>query len=425
LSNAEILYKKLLLKYQHTLAYAKRSKRLNRRLYNNYLKLKQYHNKTLKKAENQARNLLQQTIKEKYPLILDHRHRIIHVDKNLLDTIEMTQIEFASSFYIDLLFEKYLPNDFTNLGEILIPEFHFPILLDIEQPTDDRENNEDGISVHPFLHFGISGKRVYNKQKKLFIYFLSMRDISPEIELSYYQKTDKLIVSLSQTNLQLQQAQKTIEAQKIMLISLVCSLVEEHNRETSIHLQHIRLITSYITEECLRLNIVKKAPYQIEQYLKDIAYTSILHDIGKVRIPKDLIEKTQGLTFAEYAKIQGHTTAGAAYIKRIMNLFQNDPSFSQYIDFLMIPYTICLYHHERWDGKGYPKGLKGSEIPLPARIVSIADTYDAMRATRSYNIPMSHAEAVREIKKCSGTQFDPILVKVFLNIEKKLEEIEY
>ncbi len=91
----------------------------------------------------------------------------------------------------------------------------------------------------------------------------------------------------------------------------------------------------------------------------------------------------------------------------------------------MIPYSICLYHHERWDGKGYPRGLKGSEIPLPARIVAIADSYDAMRASRPYNIPLSHKEAVNEIRRCSGTQFDPALVKVFLNIEKRLESIEY
>lgn len=422
---ADTAYKNLLLKYRQALAYAKKAKKLNRRLYNNYIKLKHYHNKVLKKAENQTRVILQQTIKDKYPLILDHRRRIIHIDKNLLETLEMTQLEFASSFYIDLLFEKYLPNDFTKIEEQAIQEFHFPILLETSYDEDQKTDTDDSVSIHPFLHFGISGKRVYKKQNKLFMYFLSVRDITPEIELSYYQKTDKVIASLSTANIKLQHAQKTIEAQKIMLISLVCSLVEEHNKETSVHLQNIRLIVTYMIEECLRLGIVKNAPYQIEQYMKDIAYTSILHDIGKVRIPKELIGKSINLTAAEYAKIQGHTIAGAAYIKRIINIFQNDYSYSQYVDFLMIPYTICLYHHERWDGTGYPKGLKGAEIPLPARIVSIADTYDAMRASRSYNIPKSHQETVEEIKKCSGTQFDPVLVKVFLNIEKKLESIDY
>ena len=415
----------LLTKYRQALAFARRAKNLNRRLYNNYVKLKHYHNRSLKRAASHAKTMLQKTLKEKYPLILDHRHRIVHADKDFLREIEMTQMELASSFYIDLLFEKYLPNDFTHTQEQPIAEFHFPILLQESHNSGETPVGEEGISVHPFLHLGLSGKRVYNRQKKLFFYFLSVRDMSPEVELSYYQKTDKLIENLSQTNILLQHAQKTIEAQKIMLISLVCSLVEEHNRETSVHLQNIRQITSYVTEECLRLDLVKTAPYQVEQYLKDIAYTSILHDIGKVRIPRELIEKTDNLSANEFSRVQGHTAAGAAYIKKIINVFQNDPSFSQYIDFLMIPYTICLYHHERWDGNGYPKGLSKSEIPLPARIVAISDAYDAMRATRSYNIPLSHNEAVDEIRRCSGTQFDPVLAKVFLNIARRLEAIEY
>jgi HD-GYP domain-containing protein (c-di-GMP phosphodiesterase class II) len=123
--------------------------------------------------------------------------------------------------------------------------------------------------------------------------------------------------------------------------------------------------------------------------------------------------------------MQSHTIAGAAYIKKVIILFNRDPGYSQYIDFLMIPYQICLYHHEHWDGTGYPKGLKGSQIPLPARIVAIADAYDAMRSTRSYNIPCTHQEAVAEIRRCSGTHFDPNLVRVFLNIERKLEAIPY
>jgi len=426
--NTTVRYKQLLNKYKKVLAYAKKAKNINVRLYNNYIKLKYYHNKTLKQAVLKTKTLLEYTIKEKYPLILDHKRRLIYISSQLLKAIEMTKEEFIASFYIDLLFDKYLPLDCPDTAERPIPEFHFPIMLqDFSMKLENSHQLQsiDTLELHPFLHLGISGKRVYNKQKKVYFYFLSIRDISPEIELSYYQKTDFFIETLSATNMQLLQAQKNIEAHKMLLISLVCSLVEEHNRETSQHLQNLRIITNYMIEEIHRLKLLKKAPYETFQYLKDIAYTSVLHDIGKVHVRKELLGKKGALSESERKEMQTHTKAGAAYIKKVIILFQSDPSLSKYIDFLKIPYDVCLYHHEHWDGTGYPMGLAGSAIPLPARIVAIADAYDAMRASRSYNIPRSHQEAVQEIRNCSGTRFDPTLVQVFLNIERKLEEISY
>lgn len=412
---AQTSYERLVARYKKAQGIIKKLKYLYHRLYINYLKLKQYHNKKLKRATITSKLLLEQAIKEKYPLILDHRRRILHVNEELLKELNMSRNEFASSFYIDIMFEKFLPRDCRELGEVPIPEFHMPFLL------EGLLNQK----LHPFVHLGISGKRVYNQNQKVFVYYLSIRDISAEIELLYYQKTDAVIESLSVANVELQKAKKNIEAQKIMLISLVCSLMEEHSRETASHLQRIQLITSYLTEEIQRLNLLKSAPYAIEQYLKDIAYTSVLHDIGKVGVPQELIAKKHPLETEEFAQIKHHTIAGAAYIKKIINLFQEDPAYSQYIPFLEIPYSICLYHHERWDGSGYPKGLKGKQIPLPARIVAIADAYDAMRSDRPYNIPKSHREAVEEIIHSGGSQFDPVLVKVFCNIEKKLEELKY
>ena len=414
-------YKQLLKKYKKVRAFAQRAKILNHRLYTNYLKLKYYHNSTLKKAAHQTKMLIENSIKEKYPLILNHKRQVVYISSHLLKAMEMTRPDFASSFYIDLLFDKYLPMDSLDTAERTIHEFHFPILLQHIPETQVH----DPMELHPFLHLGISGKRVYNKSKRLYFYFLSVRDMTAEIELGYYQKTDCIIETLATTNMQLLQAQKHIEAHKMLLISLVCSLVEEHNRETSQHLQNLKLITNYMIEEIHRLQLLKKAPYESFQYLKDIAYTSVLHDIGKVHVSKDLLSKKGALSEYEFKEIQSHTIAGAAYIKKVILLFQNDPSFSKYIDFLKIPYSVCLHHHERWDGKGYPYGLAGSQIPLPARIVAIADAYDAMRAARSYNIPRSHREAVDEIRQSSGTCFDPTLVRVFLNIERKLEAISY
>jgi len=316
------------------------------------------------------------------------------------------------------MFEKYLPNDFSVKETVQIPQFHFPFVL--------KEYKYEGeADIHPFTHFGMAGKREYDAKKKTFFYYLEPHDISSEVELDYFQKTDKLIRRLTNANIDLQGAKKTIEIHKLMLISLVCSLIEEYNKETSAHLQNIRLLTGYLTEECARLELVDPGNYGMAEYMKDINYTSVLHDIGKMGTPKEILEKKGKLTAEEFEEIKKHPAHGAAYIKKMIDMFQDDPGFRGYEGFLRIPYDICLRHHERWDGTGYPGKLAGKAIPFSARVVSLVDCYDAMRAKRSYNKPKTHAECVRVITEESGKQFDPSIVKAFLNIESKFDELEY
>lgn len=130
---------------------------------------------------------------------------------------------------------------------------------------------------------------------------------------------------------------------------------------------------------------------------------SLLHDIGKIGISEEILNKASSLTKEEYEIIKMHPVAGERIITHI-ELFQ--------------PYRpIIRSHHERIDGKGYPDGLKGDEIPLDVRIVSLADAFDAMTSSRAYRAALPTEIAVEEIKLCSGTQFDPELVNVFLDKE--------
>lgn len=416
--NYRAKYVSLVHKYNRLVHTTQKNNSVFKRLYRNYTILKQRLMATMRHADREKRELLRKSMTEKYPLILDHRRRIVSVSDEFLDDIEMTRDELASSFYIDTLFERFLPNDFAVQGVVEIPAFHFPLML-----KNTMYEGESGI--HPFMHLSVTGKREFDPKRKLFLYYLEPKDISSEVELDYFQKTDKLIRNLTNVNTNLQGAKKTIEMHKLMLISLVCSLIEEYNKETSIHLQNIRILSGYLTEECLRLGLIHLSSYDPEEYVKDVNYTSVLHDIGKMGTPKHILNKQGKLTPEEFEEIKKHPAHGAEHIRKMIDMFEADPSFRGYNEFLRIPYDICLRHHEKWDGTGYPGKLAGEEIPFAARVVALVDTYDAMRAKRSYNKPKTHAECVHVITEESGKQFDPAVVQAFLNVESKFDELEY
>ena len=147
-----------------------------------------------------------------------------------------------------------------------------------------------------------------------------------------------------------------------------------------------------------------------DKMLEEIETTGLLHDIGKIAIPEEILHKPEKLDDEEYDIIKDHTTIGEKLVNRI--------------DRLKVVGVCLKAHHERYDGKGYPKGLKGEEIPLYARIIAIADTYDAMTSNRSYRYALSHRDAISEISKCAGAQFDPKLVELFIAKEKEIEQMK-
>jgi len=140
-----------------------------------------------------------------------------------------------------------------------------------------------------------------------------------------------------------------------------------------------------------------------EYQLGNLKLLALLHDIGKIGIPDSILFKTYILTPSEWEKMREHSRIGYRMAKNIP-------------DFAPIAQEI-LYHHEHWNGTGYPDGLKGENIPLLSRIISIVDAYDVMQSRRPYKGPISKIEALKEIKGCAGTQFDPQLVEIFLKIE--------
>lgn len=137
-----------------------------------------------------------------------------------------------------------------------------------------------------------------------------------------------------------------------------------------------------------------------------------MHDVGKIAVPEGILFKPARLTPEEYSVVRMHTVVGARLLEEAGRALAT--RVGQESDFLRVAVEIARWHHERWDGTGYPDGLKGQETPLHARVVGLVDVYDALTTRRVYKEAWAHEEAVEEIRKGRGTQFDPELVDVFL-----------
>lgn len=205
-----------------------------------------------------------------------------------------------------------------------------------------------------------------------------------------------------------------IKAQKAIIFSLA-KLTESRDPETGYHLERTRSYSVALARE-LRNN-KKYRKIITQEFIDDLYEVAPLHDIGKVGIPDSILLKDSRLTDEEYEKMKKHVFIGEQVLQDIIDRFQPKQSF-----FIMAR-NICAYHHEKYNGQGYLKGLKREEIPLEARIFALADAYDAIRSKRPYKEALPHVEAVRIIKSDSGKHFDPDIVEAFLKCEQEFKEI--
>jgi putative two-component system response regulator len=194
----------------------------------------------------------------------------------------------------------------------------------------------------------------------------------------------------------------------------LAKLAESRDPETGHHLERISLYSTRLAAAISR--DPKYGRVITPSFVRLIGISSALHDIGKVALEDSVLLKPGELTSAERFKMQCHVDVGAESIREIERRLGTS-------NFLEMAREIANSHHERWDGAGYPAGLAGEQIPLAARIVSIADVYDALSARRIYKEPFVHAECVEIIRRESGRQFDPDLVRIFLDVAPQFEEI--
>ncbi|HEY9594044.1 MAG TPA: HD domain-containing phosphohydrolase, partial [Spirochaetia bacterium] len=207
----------------------------------------------------------------------------------------------------------------------------------------------------------------------------------------------------------LQSSFEQIKATQSAAILGFAKLTEYRDLDTGKHLERIREYTRVLATGLTRLP--RYANYITPEYIEDLCLSSVLHDVGKVGIEDAVLLKPGKLDPLEFEKIKQHARLGGEALKAVDEQIQSE-------SFLTLGKEIAFYHHERWDGTGYPAGKKGEQIPLSARLVALADVYDALTSKRPYKEPLGHEEAARVITEERGTHFDPDVVDVFVrNLE--------
>ena len=205
---------------------------------------------------------------------------------------------------------------------------------------------------------------------------------------------------------------KEKEKNNQMMVEVLSQIVEFRNGESGLHVMHINLLTRLLLEHLLeKTNHYNLSPDDC--YM--ISMASAFHDIGKIGIDEKILNKPGKLTKEEFEQMKQHTVIGASMLDHL----------ERYRDAPMIKLSkqICRWHHERYDGKGYPDGLKGEEIPIAAQVVSLADVYDALISKRVYKEAFSHEKAMRMILNGECGAFNPILLEAFVEIQDKLQRV--
>ena len=198
------------------------------------------------------------------------------------------------------------------------------------------------------------------------------------------------------------------------LIYVLADMVESRDKNTGDHVRktaaYVKLITEKMKEKGLYPDILT------DEFINDVCNSAPLHDVGKIMVSDVILNKPGKLTDEEFVIMRTHTTAGSKIIDSAMSLVSDS-------GYLKEAKNLATYHHERWDGKGYPSGKAGKDIPLSARIMAVADVFDALVSKRSYKEPFSFEKAMDIIREGAGTQFDPEIAEIFIEASDEVREV--
>jgi len=209
---------------------------------------------------------------------------------------------------------------------------------------------------------------------------------------------------------------RQIEHMQNKIILSFANIIESRDDSTG---QHVKRTSAFVKSVVYAM---KKHGYYTDilsnQYIESICQSAPLHDIGKISISDTILCKPGKLTPEEFEIMKSHTTAGGKILSETLTGIEGE-------NYLMLAKDMAMYHHEKWNGTGYPKGLSGQNIPLCARIMAVADVFDALISKRCYKEAMPIDKAFEIIKESKGTQFEPCIVDTFLDIRPEIEDISY
>lgn len=230
----------------------------------------------------------------------------------------------------------------------------------------------------------------------------------------------QLQVELVSHNLQLEQRiseqVKAVTASQLATIFALAKLAEARDDDTGQHIERVQTFSRVLTEQMreMRLHVAQLTT----AFIDNLYQTASLHDIGKVGTPDAILLKPGKLTADEFAEMKKHSVLGANTLGAVLKRHPDN-------QFLRMGVDVARSHHEKWDGSGYPDGLKGTAIPIAARIVALADFYDALTSKRCYRPAFSHEDTCRMIQEGRGTHFDPDVAAAFSTLEGQFRRIRY
>lgn len=347
----------------------------------------------------------------------------------IVDDVELNRAILCELFAGDY---EILEADNGKTAVDLMEQYHEEIaivLMDIVMPIMDGLEaleimNGKGLTEKTpiFLITAESSNDAISKGFRLGVVDVVLKPFNPDnicqrvnniIELYRYRYKLEKLVQEQMTKIEKQNEQ--LRNFNVAMIDTLSTIVEFRDCESGQHVQRIRQLTKIMLKELGRQN----AEYKMsDKTIEDISMAAALHDIGKIAIPDYILNKPGRLTAEEFAIMKEHTLYGCEILESIDSLKQNKEQYRYH-------YNICRWHHEKWDGSGYPDGLIGKEIPIYAQIVSLADCYDALTSVRCYKGAFTHEESVQMIEKGECGAFSPDLLQCFLKIAPGLPAVVY
>ena len=222
---------------------------------------------------------------------------------------------------------------------------------------------------------------------------------------------NRLLAKQAQLSRKVQEEMERLNGMQSRVIDSLATLIENRDEDTGEHVIRTKLYVRMIARELSRDS--KYRELLTEETVDRFVSAAPLHDVGKIAVSDNILLKPGKLTPEEFEQMKSHTTKGGVMVEKILSGLNEDGLMETAVD-------IALHHHERWDGKGYPDGLKGEEIPLSARIMAAADVFDALVSPRVYKAPVSPEQALEMMTEESGTHFDPEIIRIVLRMRELL-----
>ena len=240
---------------------------------------------------------------------------------------------------------------------------------------------------------------------KPFVPAIMLQRVRRTMELEDYRKNLELMVE--------RQLQRITQLQQDIIITMA-NMIESRDGTTGEHVKRTSIFTDLLVKQMLKKGIYTE---QITpQFIDYIAKASPMHDIGKITVSDIILQKPGALTQEEFDKIKSHTVEGGKMIRRNMTRIVEP-------EFVEIAANLAEYHHEKWNGRGYPEGLSGTDIPLSARILAVSDVFDALISKRQYKAGMTVEEAFEIMQRDRGESFEPAILDAFFELKDELKQI--